>query len=96
MNKISTNVQVILAVNLPCRATMGPRELYDMAAEPSLIHLCASLLEEGSQGCKLPWAASTHKHALHLEKEKNWTRRRRSPVSIGLQTTHCDLCTTST
>ena len=39
--------------------------------KPSLIHLRASLWEEGSHGCKLPWAASTHKLALQLGKEKN-------------------------
>ena len=42
----------------------------------SSYHERASLWEEGSQGCKLPWAASTPKLALQLGKEKNWTRWR--------------------
>ena len=55
--------------------------------KPSLILLRASLWEDGSQGNKLPWAASTHKLALKLEKEKNWTHLRISLASIGLRTT---------
>ena len=54
--------------------------------KPSLIHICALLWAEGSQGCKLPCTAFTHKLALQLGKEKKWTRRRISLNCFHLST----------
>ena len=76
---------------------MVQRKFHDMAAQAITNHyVLHSLWEEGSQGSKLPWATSTHKLALQLAKETNWTRKRISLASIGLQNSSCDLYTTAT
>ena len=76
MNMISQNVQVNHTVDSTIKGNDGteimPRTIW--LSKLSLIF--DSLWEEGSQGCKLPWATSAHKLALKLGKEKKWTRRR--------------------
>ena len=60
----SQDVQVILAVDPTMQGNDGARENSTIwLPKQSLIDLRSSLWEEGSQGCKLHWAASTHKLA---------------------------------
>ena len=77
------NVQVIIAAILPCRASMEPREIHDIAAQtvtdpPSCFP--ARRRQSGlyaSLGCLHTQTRST------LGKQKNWTRRRISLASIS-------------
>ena len=61
MNMIYENDHVILAVD----SSMQGND-WIWLPKASLIHLRASLWEEGIQSCKLLWAATLHKLALQL------------------------------
>ena len=67
MNMIFQNVRVILVVD-PTMQGDDETEVIPRLwlPRPSLMYLRASLWE----CCKIPWAASTHKLALQLRKEK--------------------------
>ena len=91
MNKISQNVQVILTVDPTMQGNDGTEKMSRYGCRTMTDTPPCFTMVEFCPGCKLPWAASTHKVALQLGKEKNWTARKISHASIGLQTSTCDL-----